>query len=97
MGSNRSLFRLAVAASSSFVEPPTASTFPFGRIVAFISMRGCDIEGPHAHFGVDADASRISVVAVAGLPPPKIITRGLYPSAGESGRRTDVPYVRVVA
>ena len=45
-GSYRSAFRLAVAASSSFVDPPVASTLPFGRIVAFISMRGCDIDGP---------------------------------------------------
>ena len=36
----------------------------------------------------------ISVVAVAGLLPPKIMTRGRYPFAGVSGSSTDVPYVR---
>src|SRR5438445_305871 len=86
---------LAVVASSSCVEPPRASTLPFGRIVAFISIRGCDIGGPYCHWGVAADRSMISVVAVAGSPPPKIITRGLYPSAGVRGRSTDEPYVRV--
>jgi len=94
-GSYRSAFKLAVVASSSCVEPPRASTLPFGRIVAFISIRGCDIGGPYCHWGVAADRSMISVVAVAGSPPPKIITRGLYPSAGVRGRSTDEPYVRV--
>ena len=69
-------FRLAVDASSSFFDPPTARIFPFGRIVAFISIRGCDIAGPYCHCGAGADRSMISVVAVAGSPPPKIITRG---------------------
>ena len=31
-------------------------------------------------------------IAVAGLPPPRIITRGLYPSAGDNGSNTDAPY-----
>ena len=94
-GSYRSAFRLAVDASSSLAEPPSASTVPFGRIVAFISMRGCDIGGPYCHWGVAADRSMISVVAVAGSAPPKIITRALYPSAGLRGRSTDEPYVRI--
>jgi hypothetical protein len=50
---------------------------PFGRIVAFISMRGWDMDGPLTHFGVDADRSISSVVAVDGLPPPIIMTTGL--------------------
>ena len=90
-GSYRSAFRLAVTASSSFNDPPVATTFPLGRIVAFIWMRGWDIGGPVVQAGVAAERSMISVVAVAGLPPPKIITRGLYPFAGVSGRSTDVP------
>jgi hypothetical protein len=90
-GLYRSAFKLAVAASSLFVDPPTASTFPFGRIVALIWIRGWDIDGPYCHAGVGADRSMISVVAVAGLPPPRIITRGRYPFAGVSGSRTDVP------
>ncbi len=90
-GSYRSAFRLAVAASSSFTDPPIASTLPFGRIVAFISMRGCDIGGPVLPPRRRRRQSMISVVAVAGLPPPKIITRGLYPFAGVNGSSTDVP------
>src|SRR5262249_6188220 len=35
----------------------------------------------------------ISVVWVVGLLPPKIITFGLYPFAGVSGRSTELPYV----
>jgi len=44
-------------------------------MVAFISIRPCDIGGPKLQAGVAASGSMISVVAVAGLPPPKIITR----------------------
>src|SRR3989449_3515302 len=88
-GSYRSALRLAVVASSSWAEPPRASTRPFGSRVAFISIRGCDIGGPYRHWGVGADRSMISVVAVAGSPPPKIITRGGYPSARPRGRRTE--------
>src|SRR5262245_25202670 len=75
-GLYKSALKLAVAASSSFRDPPMASTRPLGRMVAFISIRGCDIEGPNCHCGVPADRSMISVVAVAGLLPPKIMTRG---------------------
>ena len=39
----------------------------------------------------------ISVVFVAGLLPPKIMTRGRYWFAGVSGSSTDEPYVRVLA
>ena len=94
-GSYRSVLRLAVVASSSRAEPPRTSTRPFGSRVAFISIRGCDIGGPYRHWGVGADRSMISVVAVAGSPPPKIITRGVYPSAGPRGRSTEEPYRRV--
>ena len=75
-GSYKSAFRLAVAASSSFNDPPTASTRPFGRMVAFISIRAWDIGGPNCHCGVAAARSMISVVFVAGLLPPKVMTRG---------------------
>ena len=54
-------------------------------------MRGCDIAGPNCHCSGDTERSRISVVLVAGFPPPKIMTRGLYPFDGFSGSRTDVP------
>ena len=60
-------------------------------MVAFNSMRPCDIGGPHCHSGVAADRSMISVVLVAGLPPPKIITRDAYPFDGDNGSSTDVP------
>src|ERR1700704_854494 len=53
-GSYKSALRLAVPVSSSFREPPRARTLPFGRIVAFISMRGWDMDGPLGHFGVAA-------------------------------------------
>ena len=62
--------------SSSFSEPPTVRTWPLGKIVAFISMRGADIAGPLVQAGVGTERSMISVVAVAGLPPPKIMTFG---------------------
>ena len=81
--------------SSSFSEPPTVRTLPLGSIVAFISMRGCAIFGPVTHAGEDADRSIISVVLVAGLPPPKMMTLGLYPFAGVRGKRTEEPYVRI--
>src|SRR6266850_561125 len=76
-GSYKSVLRLAVPVSSSFKEPPRARIFPFGRIVAFISIRGWDIDGPFVHFGVADDRSMSSVVAVDGLPPPMIMTTGL--------------------
>src|SRR6266481_2664536 len=90
-GSYRSALRLAVTVSSSFSDPPIAKTLPLGRIVASISVRGWDILGPYNHFGVAAERSITSVVGVEGLPPPKIITLGLYPLAGVNGRSTDVP------
>src|SRR5258708_28306893 len=76
-GSYKSALRLAVPVSSSFREPPSAMILPLGRIVAFISMRGWDIDGPLDHFGVAADKSMSSVVAVDGWPPPIIMTTGL--------------------
>ena len=90
-----SAFRLSVVASSSFTEPPVARICPLGSIVAFISMRACDIGTPYDHAGLATERSIISVVAVAGLPPPKIMTRGLKPLAGVKGIRTELPYVRV--
>ena len=53
-----------------------ASTLPLGRMIAFISMRGWDMAGPVTQCGLAAPMSMISVVAVAGFPPPKIITFG---------------------
>src|ERR1700716_3226520 len=76
-GSYKSASRLAVPVSSSFREPPSAMILPFGRIEAFISIRGWDMDGPLVHFGVAADRSMSSVVAVDGLPPPIIMTTGL--------------------
>jgi len=40
-------------------------------------MRPVDIGGPAFQVGVAADRSMISVLDVAGLPPPKFITRGV--------------------
>jgi len=60
-----------------FNEPPSASTFPFGKITAFIWIRPVDIDGAAFQLGVAAERSMISVVAVAGLPPPKFITLGV--------------------
>jgi len=48
---------------------PEGQHAPARRIVAFISIRGCDIAGPYCHCGAGADRSMISVVAVAGSPP----------------------------
>jgi hypothetical protein len=67
---------------------------PFGRIVALSWILPCDIGGPLCQAGVGAERSMISVVAVAGFAPPRIITRGRYPSDGFKGNSTDVPYVR---
>ena len=92
--SKRSAFKLAVVASSSFVDPPSVSTLPVGRSTAFISMRGCDMGGPICQAGTAAERSMTSVVAVAGFPPPKIMIRGRYPFAGVSGSSTEEPYVR---
>jgi hypothetical protein len=39
-------------------------------------MRGSTIFGPYTHAGLATDKSIISVVAVDGFPPPKIITFG---------------------
>src|SRR5256885_4097443 len=68
------------------------STRPFGSRVAFISIRGCDIGGPYRHWGVGADRSMISVVAVAGSPPPKIITKTGERRVGEEGRSPGAAY-----
>jgi hypothetical protein len=66
-----------VSGLSLFNEPPSASTFPFGRMIAFISMRPVDMFGPAVHDGEAAERSIISVLAVAGLPPPKFIIFGV--------------------
>ena len=76
-GSYKSAVKLAVAVSSLLTDPPVASTLPFGRMVALIWMRARDIAGPLCHTGVGADKLMISVVAVAGLAPPMLITRGV--------------------
>ena len=65
-------------------------------MTAFISIRACDIGGPCFHDGVAAPISIISVVLMAGLPPPMMITRGSKPLAGVNGSSTEVPYVLVV-
>src|SRR6266508_815640 len=75
-GSKRSAARLALPTSSLTNEPPLASTLPLGRITALIWMRGSDIGGSERHAGDVCDRSIISAVAVAGLLPPMIMTRG---------------------
>src|SRR6476660_607323 len=95
--SYRSAPRLAVVVSSSFNDPPIVKIFPFGSIVAFISMRGCPMAGPVVQAGVAADKSMISVVGVDGFPPPKMITFGVYPLAGVNGNSAADPYVRAFA
>ena len=67
---------MAVVLSSSYKDPPSANTFPLGKITASISIRGWLIVGPYCHAGVAAPRSMISVVAVAGFPPPLMITLG---------------------
>ena len=62
---------------SLLTEPPSASTLPFGRMMAFIWMRPVDMFGPGVQFGDAAERSMISVEGVAGLPPPKFMTRGV--------------------
>ena len=62
---------------SLFTEPPSASTLPLGRMTAFIWMRPVDMLGPAVQLGEAAERSMISVVAVAGLPPPKFMTCGV--------------------
>ena len=75
-GPSTSAFRLAVVVSSSFTEPPTAKTLPSGKITAFISIRALLMLGPDCHAGVGAPKSMISLVLVAGLWPPMMITFG---------------------
>jgi hypothetical protein len=58
-------------------EPPSASTLPLGRMTAFIWMRPVDMLGPGVQLGEAAERSMISVERVAGLPPPKFMTRGV--------------------
>src|ERR1700730_17139369 len=76
-GSYKSALRLAVPVSSSFREPPRAIILAFGGIVAFILIRGWDMDGPYVQLGEGADRSISSVVAVDGLPPPIMMTIGL--------------------
>ncbi len=61
---------------SLFTEPPDARTFPLGRMIAFIWIRRVDMLGPGVQVGVAEERSMISVLLLAGLPPPKFITRG---------------------
>src|ERR1041384_5625065 len=65
-GSYRSAGIVAVDWSSSITDPPETRTFPFGRIVAFISVRPATIVGPHSHFGFGSERSMVSDVGVAG-------------------------------
>jgi hypothetical protein len=46
-------------------------------MTAFIWMRPVDILGPGVQLGETAERSMISVVFVAGLPPPKFMTFGV--------------------
>src|SRR5437868_2575337 len=72
-GSYRSARLPAGEGLSLLTEPPSASTLPLGRMTAFIWMRPVDIEGPGVQVQScgSAERSMISVVAVAGLLPPK--------------------------
>src|SRR4029453_5799177 len=63
------------------------------RRTAFIWMRPVDMLGPAVQTGGVTERSMISVGLVAGLPPPKLMTRGVY-AGGSSGRRTEEPYIR---
>ena len=47
-----------------------------GKMTAFISTRGWDILGPNCHTGLGDPMSMVSVVAVAGLSPPRINMTG---------------------
>src|SRR5260370_1216330 len=76
-GSYRSACLPAGSGLSLFTEPPSASTLPLGRMIAFIWIRPVDILGPGFQLGETAERSMISVVGVAGLPPPKFMTFGL--------------------
>src|SRR5689334_10434625 len=76
-GSYRSACFPAGDGLSLFTDPPSASTFPFGSMTAFIWIRPDDIGGPAVQLGVETDRSMISVVAVAGFPPPKFMTFGV--------------------
>src|SRR5215470_3121790 len=64
-GSKMFAFRLAVLATLCCAEPPTARIFPFGRITAFMSVRGALMDGSKRHCGVAAERSIISALAVA--------------------------------
>src|SRR5512133_809205 len=75
-GSYRSACLPGLSGLSLFNEPPSASTLPLGSMTAFIWIRPVDILGPGVQLGEAAERSMISVVAVAGLPPPKFITFG---------------------
>ena len=57
-------------------DPPSARILPVGRMTAFIWMRGADIGAIVRQRGVASDRSMISALAVAGLSPPMISTRG---------------------
>src|SRR2546425_11507046 len=85
-GSYRSALRLAVAASSSRAEPPRVSTCPLGRIVAFISIRACDIGGPYCHCRAAGRTSLISVGGVPGAAPPELSTPGFLAVGRVQGR-----------
>src|SRR5262245_47990730 len=63
-------------------------------MVAFISMRPVDMTGPELQLGDPADRSMIWVVAVAGSPPPKVMTFGVY-AGGYRGSSVAVPYPRL--
>src|SRR5216683_2744509 len=76
-GSYRSACLPAGLGLSLFTDPPSASTLPLGRMTAFIWIRPVDMLGPGVQVGLAVDRSITSVELVAGLPPPKFITRGV--------------------
>ena len=72
----KSAFRLGGARVLIIHGAAEGQNFAVGRITAFISMRAWLMLGPYCHVGVAAPISMISVVLVAGFPPPIMITLG---------------------
>src|SRR5262245_26453950 len=92
-GSYRSALRPSAFGTRCPTEPPEASTVPFGRSVAFRSVRPVDMDAAAFQRGGSAERSMISVVRTAGSPPPNAITFGVY-AGGYSPSRTAEPYER---
>src|SRR5437868_914832 len=89
---NVSAFRCAVVESLKLVEPPSVRILPLGSSTAFMVTRGTDIGCMVTQNSLLCPRSMHSTVLVAPcVLPPKITTRGRYPSLGSSGRSTDDP------